>query len=108
MSRKRLGIKVDSAESPEKTSGYQVRVNNWRKGEIRDARYRVGRGTEHHGEIMFSSRAAGRVRARARFLHRTSSPRRSSRIRRGEVQGERGKEERERGGDRGERFSVPG
>jgi len=38
--KKRTRIEVEQIESPDKTSGYRIHVNNSREGEIRVARYR--------------------------------------------------------------------
>lgn len=95
--KKELGIEVERIESPDKTSGYRIRVNNSREGEIRAARYRGSRDRTPWRDYVLESSCWSRARARARFLYRTSSPRRSARICRGE--GER-KRERAEGEER--------
>lgn len=94
---KKPGIEVERIESPDKTSGYRIRVNNSREGEIRTARYRRVEGQDTMKRLC--SRIELLVaRARARFLYRTSSLRSSARIYRGEIERE----------EETERFSVPG
>lgn len=61
--KKELGIEVERIESPDKTSGYRIRVNNSREGEIRAARYRGSRDRTPWRDYVLESSCWSRARA---------------------------------------------
>lgn len=91
-------------ESAGKTSGYRIRVNNSREGEIRG---RSISGVEGQDDTV--ERLCSRIEllvVRARFLHRTSSPRGSAKLQRESETGDTAFPCRDKPGK--QRFCSPG